>query len=259
MVSEKSFCKKLCIFALSLTIPQRLQGAAANDNSRTMDKKTLTLIIAVIIFLVPAAAQKRRAPVPPRRPQMLQYEIIGGDTVYMDVLNPSRISLYGHRRGKDWRKYYRLVWNFSKTYPYALVARKLIHDTDSTFAKDELGRRQRDKYVNAVQKELFNAFEDPMRHMTITQGQLLMKLIDREVGKSSYFIIKDYKSGLAAGFWQGIAKIFGSDLKKHYDSDGEDRQVEELVHKWDNGEFQALYFSIFGEYPKRIEIPSKYM
>ena len=104
-----------------------------------MDKKTLTLIIAVIIFLVPAAAQKRRAPVPPRRPQMLQYEIIGGDTVYMDVLNPSRISLYGHRRGKDWRKYYRLVWNFSKTYPYALVARKLIHDTDSTFAK-EIGR-----------------------------------------------------------------------------------------------------------------------
>ena len=149
---------------------------------------------------------------------MLQYEIIGGDTVYMDVLNPSRISLYGHRRGKDWRKYYRLVWNFSKTYPYALVARKLIHDTDSTFAKDKLGRRQRDKYVNVVQKELFNAFEDPMRHMTITQGQLLMKLID-----------------------------------------GEDRQVEELVHKWDNGEFQALYFSIFGEYPKRIEIPSKYM
>ena len=139
------------------------------------------------------------------------------------------------------------------------MARKLIHDTDSTFAKDELGRRQRDKYVNAVQKELFNAFEEPMRHMTITQGQLLMKLIDREVGKSSYFIIKDYKSGIAAGFWQGIAKIFGSDLKKHYDPDGEDRQVEELVHKWDNGEFQALYFSIFGEYPKRIEIPSKYM
>ena len=110
-----------------------------------------------------------------------------------------------------------------------------------------------------MQKDLVNAFEDPMRHMTITQGQLLMKLIDREVGKSSYFIIKDYKSGIAAGFWQGIAKIFGSDLKKHYDPDGEDRQVEELVHKWDNGEFQALYFSIFGEYPKRIEIPSKYM
>ena len=188
---------------------------------------------------------------------MLQYEIIGGDTVYMDVLNPSRISLYGHRRGKDWRKYYRLVWNFSKTYPYALVARKLIHDTDSTFAKDELGRRQREKYVNAVQKELFNAFEDPMRHMTVTQGQLLMKLIDREVGKSSYFIIKDYKSGLAAGFWQGIAKIFGNDLKSRYDPKGEDKVTEYLVEKWQRGEFDALYYSIFWEMPKHPEVSSK--
>ena len=134
----------------------------------------------------------------------------------MDVLTPSQISLH-RRSGKEWRRYYRLVWNFSKTYPYALVARTLIRQTDSTFTADELGRRKREKYVNKVQKELFNAFEQPMRNMTVTQGQLLMKLIDREVGKSSFYIIKDYKNGIAAGFWQGVAKLFGSDLKKHYD------------------------------------------
>ena len=97
-----------------------------------------------------------------------------------------------------------------------------------------------------------------MRGITETQGQLLMKLIDREVSKSSYSIIKDYKNGIAAGFWQGVAKLFGSDLKKHYDPSGEDRPIEELVQKWDSGEFAGLYFSIFGEYPKRIELPSKY-
>lgn len=204
-------------------------------------------------------AQRRRAPVPPREPQFMQYEIINGDTVYLDLLNPSRISLRGNRRGKDWRRYYRLVWNFSKTYPYALVARRLIQRADSTFEKDDFSKKQRDKYVNALQKELFNAFEEPMRHMTISQGQLLMKLIDREVGKSSYSIIREYKNRIAAGFWQGVAKIFGSDMKKHYDPDGDDRAVEELVRKWDSGEFQALYFSIFGEYPKDVEIPSKYM
>ena len=134
-----------------------------------------------------------------------------------------------------------------------------LHQTDSTFTADELGRRKREKYVNKVQKELFNAFEQPMRNMTVTQGQLLMKLVDREVGKSSFSIIKDYKNGIAAGFWQGVAKLFGSDLKKHYDPAGADRQVEELVQKWDSGEFPALYFSIFGEYPKVVEIPSKYM
>lgn len=227
-----------------------------------MDKKTLIRITIVwalsLALLLPADAQRKRAPVPPKAPQYLQYEIVDGDTLYMDVLTPSQISLH-RRSGKEWRRYYRLVWNFSKTYPYALVARTLIHQIDSTFTADELGRRKREKYVNKVQKELFNAFEQPMRNMTVTQGQLLMKLIDREVGKSSFSIIKDYKNGIAAGFWQGVAKLFGSDLKKHYDPAGADRQVEELVQKWDSGEFPALYFSIFGEYPKVVEIPSKYM
>lgn len=223
---------------------------------------SLYIIIASLISFAqfnPLQAQRRRPPVPPSTPQYLQYEIINGDTVYMDILRPSMISQFGKRKGKEWRQYYRLVWNFSKTYPYALVARKLIQQTDSTFAADDLSRRKRDKYVNKVQDELFQAFEEPMRNMTVSQGQLLMKLIDREVGKSSYYIIKDYKNGIAAGFWQGIARMFGSNLKKHYDPNGEDKAVEELVRKWDSGEFPALYFSIFGEYPKNVEIPSKYM
>lgn len=226
----------------------------------------LAAAFAATVFTT--AAGRTVQDVPPQRvsvpqapvQQFLQYEIIDGDTVYIDILNPSRIASFrGRMKGREWRRYYRLVWNFSKTYPYALVARKLIQNTDRTFEENDYGRRQREKYVNSVQKELFTAFEQPMRHMTVTQGQLLMKLIDREVGKSSFSIIKDYKNGIAAGFWQGVAKLFGSDLKKHYDPEGDDRNVEELVKSWDNGEFPDLYFSIFGEYPKRIDIPSKYM
>lgn len=194
-----------------------------------------------------------------RPPQYLPYEIVAGDTVYIDVIRPSVISSYGHYKGKEWRRYYRLVWNFNKTYPYALVAKKLVEEADSTFAKNNYGKRKRDRYVNTLQKELFTAFGDQMRHMTVTQGQLLMKLIDRETGIPPYAIIKDYKNGIAAGFWQGVARVFGSDLKKSYEPDGEDRQIEELVKKWQSGEFPALYFSIFGEYPKQVEIPSKYM
>ena len=226
-----------------------------------MDKKTLIRITIVwalsLALLLPADAQRKRAPVPPKAPQYLQYEIVDGDTLYMDVLTPSQISLH-RRSGKEWRRYYRLVWNFSKTYPYALVARKLIEKTDAELEENDFSRRKREKYINDIQKELFDAFEEPMRGMTVSQGQLLMKMIDREVGKSSFSIIKDYKNGIAAGFWQGVAKLFGSDLKKHYDPSGEDRPIEELVQKWDSGEFAGLYFSIFGEYPKRIELPSKY-
>ena len=85
-----------------------------------------------------------------------------------------------------------------------------------------------------------------------------MKLIDREVGKSSFNIIKYYKNGMAAGFWQGIAKLFGSDLKKPYDPEGEDAVTEELVQKWESGEFEGLYYTLFWEYPPDTEIPSKY-
>ena len=189
----------------------------------------------------------------------MQYIIDGKDTIYIDDLPAARVyEKLPRQKGREWRKYYRLVHNFSKVYPYALVARELVAEVDSTIAADGLKRGKRDRYINEMQKELFNVFEKPLKNLTISQGAMLMRLIDREVGKSSYNIIKDYKNGMAAGFWQGVAKLFGSDLKKPYDPDGEDRPVEELVEKWENGEFEGLYYSLFWKLPPEIEIPSKY-
>ncbi len=189
----------------------------------------------------------------------LPYIIDGKDTVYVDNLPAAHVyQKLPKQKGREWRQYYRLVYNFSKVYPYALVARKLVQEVDSTILADNLKRGRRDKYINQMQKELFDVFEQPMRNLTVSQGALLMRLIDREVGKSSFNIIKDYKNRMAAGFWQGIAKMFGTDLKRPYDPDGEDRPAEELVQKWENGEFEGLYYSLFWEYPPVTEIPSKY-
>ena len=190
----------------------------------------------------------------------LNYIVEGKDTIYIDHLNPSKVySRLPRQKGREWRKYYRLVHNFSKAYPYALVARKLVMEADSTIEADNLKRVKRDKYISQVQKELFEVCEGQMRKLTVRQGALLMKLIDREVGKSSYSIIKDYKSGIAAGFWQGIAKIFGTDLKKPYDPEGEDAKTEELVEIWEAGDFEAFYFSIFWKDPPVMPIPEKYL
>lgn len=191
---------------------------------------------------------------------LMQYIVQDGDTVYVDELPASKVyPKIPKQKGKEWRKYYRLVHNFSKVYPYAIVARTLVEEADSTIATDNLKRAKKDKYVSKVQKELFTVFEKPMRGLTVSQGALLMKLIDREVGKSSYAIIKDYKNGMAAGFWQGIAKMFGTDLKKPYDPEGDDRNTEELVKIWEAGEFPALYFSLFWEDPEIPVIPEKYL
>ena len=190
----------------------------------------------------------------------MDYVVENGDTIYLGTIRPSKVySRLPRQKGRQWRKYYRLVHNFSKAYPYALVARKLVHEADSTIAADNLRWVKRERYIAGVQNELFDVFESQMRNMTVSQGALLMKLIDREVGKSSYNIIKGYKSVIAATFWQGVAKIFGSDLKKPYDPEGEDRLIEELVQIWDAGDFQPFYFSIFGKNPPVMPIPEKYL
>jgi hypothetical protein len=71
--------------------------------------------------------------------------------------------------------------------------------------------------------------------MTITQGRLLIKLIDRETQNTSYVLIKDYRGKLSAAFWQGIARIFGTNLKSEYDPEGEDALIESIIQEIDAG------------------------
>ena len=203
--------------------------------------------------------RESRSGQPKEETQLMEFIVEGNDTIYIDHIRASKVySRLPKMKGREWRQYYRLVHNFSKAYPYALVAKKLVMEADSTIAADNLKRGKREKYINSVQSELFSVFESQLRGLTVSQGALLMKLIDREVGKSSYKIIKDYKSGITAGFWQGIAKMFGSDLKKPYDPEGEDEATEELVVMWENGDFQAFYWSLFWKDPPEMPIPEKY-
>lgn len=222
----------------------------------------IAVILGITAWYSPCHAQERN-----KKPEgqissadILHYVVEGKDTIYIDNIRPSKVySRLPRQKGREWRKYYKLVHNFSKAYPYALVAHKLVEEADSTIAADNLKGAKRDKYINKIQKELFDVFESQMRSMTVSQGALLMKLIDREVGKSSFNIIRDYKTKMAAGFWQGIAKLFGTDLKKPYDPEGEDKLTEELVQIWEDGDFQAFYFSIFWKDPPLVPIPEKYL
>lgn len=206
------------------------------------------------------AGQKEcRAQTAKDKDKVMHYIVEGKDTIFIDEIRASKVySRLPKQKGKDWRKYYKLVHNFSKTYPYALVAKKIVARADSTIAADKLKRVKRDKYIDSVQKELFDVFEKPLRGLTVSQGALLMKLIDREIGKSSFDIIKDYKNGIAARFWNGVAKMFGSDLRKPYDPEGEDLMVEDLVKMWEDGDFPAFYMSLFWKDPPIVEIPSEY-
>ena len=183
-----------------------------------------------------------------------------GDTTFLDRL--PAVYFFGrgrHNSEKSWRDYYRLVWRFARVYPYAQASGKLVHQVDSTLDAEHYGFIRKERYISAIQKQLFKDFEGSFREMSIQQGAVLLKLIDRETGITSYDLIKNYKSGVAAGFWQGVAKLFDNDLKSQYDPTGADRELEELVQIWQRGEFPALYWSVFWEDPPQVKIPETYL
>lgn len=209
----------------------------------------MAMCIAAALVCLPAAAQNSG---------VLHFEVTAsGDTVYYDQLPPSYVYA-GKKKGRKWRKYYRLVHNFSKVYPYALLAGELLAETDSTIEATHMGRYRKQRYINKLQDKLFKTYEKPLRKLSIKQGQLMLRLVDRETGAPPYDLIRDYKGKVAAGFWQGIGKLFGADLKKRYDPEGIDKQTEELVKIWRKGEFEGFYFSIFGKLPDIPDLGLKY-
>jgi len=132
-----------------------------------------------------------------------------------------------------WR-YDRLVYNVKKVYPYSIVIRDMLDEVNRNLANypDE---KKRKEYLKKVEKDAFRDYEDDMRRMSITQGRILIKLVDRETQNTSYELIKQYRSGVTATFWQGIARVFGTNLKDKYDPDGEDFMIELIIYEIEMG------------------------
>ena len=132
------------------------------------------------------------------------------------------------------RKYTRLIYNIKKVYPYATLARdKLIKMNNHLLTLPT--EKEQKKYIQQVEDELREEFEDDLRKMTFTQGRLLIKLIDRETGNTTYVLIKELKGSFSAFFWQAIARIFRSNLKTEFDARGEDRIIDEIIYMIDAG------------------------
>lgn len=132
-----------------------------------------------------------------------------------------------------WR-YERMVYNLKKVYPYALIVRSRLDSINRRLAAMPQDK-QRKKYLRQVEKDVFGEYEDDVRDMTITQGRLLIKLIDRETLNTSYDLIRQYRGTFSAAFWQSIARIFGTNLKEEYDPYGKDAVMEILLQEIESG------------------------
>ena len=141
------------------------------------------------------------------------------------------VSIVSHKslasRFEYW-KYQRLIYNIKRVYPYALMVRERLWEVDMDL-QTKTSDKERRQYLNEVEKDVFANYEDDMREMTITQGRLLIKLIDRETSNTSFELLQDYKGKISAVFWQSVARIFGTNLKEEYDPAGEDAMIEFII------------------------------
>lgn len=119
------------------------------------------------------------------------------------------------------------------TYPYARIAGVTINDINANLENISAKKARKD-YLKSREKELRTQFGDPIEKLSVYQGKILMKLINRQTGNNCYSIIKEYKSGVTARLYQTVAFFFGSSLKQEWDlSDKVDRQIEEFVKEID--------------------------
>jgi hypothetical protein len=162
--------------------------------------------------------------------------VIDGDTLWVADLDEVYIfptKKFKSRRER--RRYTRLIYNIKKAYPWAKLAGDMLSDVEVHLVSLETEKEQKD-YMKLVEKELLKDYKQDLKKLTITQGRILIKLVDRETGDTSYELVRELRGKISAVFWQALARLFGSNLKSEYDPEGEDRLIEEIVVLIENGQ-----------------------
>lgn len=152
-----------------------------------------------------------------------------GDTIGMSYLPP--VWVYG-KMSRKWRNYWadwtRLRNAVYVTYPYAMAASRVMNEINARLVH-VTDKKQRKAIIRSREKELKKEFTDKLTNLSVYQGKVLMKLIYRQTGNNCYEIIDEYKGFVTAAFWQGVAILFGSNLKQRYDPSGNDALMERIV------------------------------
>ncbi len=155
--------------------------------------------------------------------------IYEGDTIEAKNLQDLLIrSWYNEAQMSAKAKWTRLRNAVYVTYPYARRAGQVINALNAQLA-NIADKNAREKIIKAQEKQLKKQFTDPLTNLSVYQGKVLMKLINRETGNNCYELIKEYKGGFTAGFYQTLAFFVGSSLKQPYDKNGNDKEVEKIV------------------------------
>lgn len=157
--------------------------------------------------------------------------VVAGDTMTYRELE--MVHVYGpmtDAQREAYRRWTRLRNAVYVTYPYARKAGAVFNEINShlTHIPD---RRKREAYIKSKESALRKEFTTPLTNLSVYQGKVLMKIINRETSNTCYNIIREYKGSFSARFWQTVAWVFGSSLKQDYNPRGEDAELEKIVQE----------------------------
>lgn len=159
-----------------------------------------------------------------------------GDTIPVYQLGDVRIeAVMTDQVRKRAEKLDKLTRNVVKVYPYARVTAELLREYERDLANMD-SEKDRHLYTKLAEAELRAEFEEEVKGLTMSQGRVLVKLIDRETGHTGYQLVRELRGSFQAWMWQGVARMFGHDLKDEYDAEGDDLLVEAIVHRIESGE-----------------------
>ena len=198
--------------------------------------KRIVILLLTLVMCIPAFCSGADDDDKQKRVLVALATIIDGDTV--PTFEMMEVTIYGRRiypSARKQRKYDKLTRNVQKMYPIALEVKAILVETYlymQTLQDDEA----RKEHLEKVEKGVWDQYYPIMRRCTLSQGKLLIKLIDRECNQTSYDLIKAFIGGFKAKFYQTFAALFGASLKKEYDPehDDEDAMIEEIIWMIDN-------------------------
>jgi hypothetical protein len=164
-------------------------------------------------------------------------QVINGDTVpVVDLPDMYVYTEFIFKNKRHYEQWTRVKYNVKKVYPYAILAAAKLKEYDRILERmpDE---NMKKAYLRVCEKDLRHEFEDELKDLSINQGRVLMKLIDRETGKTTYDIVKEMRGGFQACMWQAVARIFGNNMKDEYDGNVEDIMIERAIKIVEAGQF----------------------
>lgn len=194
--------------------------------------KRFTSILLLLLMLFAecniATAQRWR---PLRGVRTVTWEVDNrGDSIMRVELLDVRI----YNRKRDLKNYQRMVRAVKKVYPLAQEAARRMENLDEELAR--MGKKKdRKNYTEAIEEALKEELTPMLWKMTRYEGKILLKLIDRETNHTAFKIIKEFRSGFTASFYQVLAQMFGNNLKLEYDPTGEDEMLEYIVKQYRAG------------------------